>query len=147
MARLAHHDRVVDGLAVVLRGGDRGHAGIVVGENVAPRSHPGEVDLVIGERDGNAGPVRGGDQLEVAVDLLGEIGEERLVGLRGLGGRRLERPDPEADLAAVAEGRGRTEVDRRSMPSVVKSARRIGRMGLKDLPLAAAARMSGELPC
>ncbi len=33
------------------------------------------------------------------------------------------------------------------MPSVVKSARRINRMGLKDLPLAVAARMSGELPC
>src|SRR5262249_25589298 len=75
-ARLAHDDRVVDRLAVVLRRRDRGHARVVVGEYVAPRAHPREVDLFVGKRDGDPGPVGGRDEVVLAVQLLGEIREE-----------------------------------------------------------------------
>ena len=102
--RLAHHDGVVDRLAVVLRGGDGAHAGIVVGEDVAPRPHPRQVDLLVGERHGDAGPVGGRHQVEVAVELLGEVGEERLVRLLRLRRCRLQRPDAEAQGATLVIG-------------------------------------------
>src|SRR3989449_4568120 len=65
------------------------------------RSHPREVDLTIRERDGDSCPIRRGDQIEVTVELLREVREERLVRLLRLGRRGLQRSDAEAQRATL----------------------------------------------
>jgi hypothetical protein len=107
MAGLAHDDSVVDRLAVVLRSRDGRYAGVGIGEDVAPGPHPRDVHLVICERDGDARPVGRGDQVKLAIELLRDVCEEGLVGLRGLRRRRLKRPHAEAELPPFILGEGR----------------------------------------
>jgi hypothetical protein len=93
---------VVDGLTVVLGRGDRAGARVVVGEHVAPRAHPREIDLLVGERHRDAGPVGRGGEIEIAPELLGQVGEERLVSFLRLRRRRLQGPTPKRSLAPWA---------------------------------------------
>ena len=62
-------------LAVVLRRRDGRHTGVVVRQHVPPRPHPREVDLLVCEGD-RCRPSPSSPQLVLAVQLLGEVGEE-----------------------------------------------------------------------
>jgi hypothetical protein len=82
-----------------LRSRDRARSGVVVSKDVAPQAHPGEVDLLVGEGNRDAGPVGRGREIEIAAELLGQVGEERLVGLL-----RLRRPDSGGSAASREQG-------------------------------------------
>src|SRR5208337_1389977 len=56
-------DRVIDRFVVVFHGGDRLAIGRIVGDDVTPRPHPGEVHLLTTHSHGQARPVGGCGQI------------------------------------------------------------------------------------